>query len=244
MQEFLRGIEGVVRFEVGAEMKDGGVGGDGGETVGGHLGWELSAAGADEDVVGGVDAKEEFGVAEGAGGADVVSVLGEDGAGEGAEIGGGIEDEQAGASRCFRSSRVGAVVKGEDGFLFGCEARKDGHSCEIEEVGDEGGSGREVNASAVLCEVGRLADEEAEAHAVEPREAAEIEDESGEAALSVIDGGVERALVVAEDNAAGALNDVDAADVTRAERERHRASKKIAEGLAFAKRLHPPRGRV
>lgn len=212
------GVQGVVGFEVGAEMEDGGVGGDGGETVGGHLGGKLRVAGADEDVVGGVDAEEEFGVTEGAGGANVVSVLREDGAGEGAEVGGGVEDEQAGAAGCFRSSRVGAVVKGEDGFLFGREAAENGDAGEVEQVGDEGGSGCEVNAAAVFGEVGRLAHEEAESHAVESREAAEIEDDSREAALSVIDGGVEGFFVVAKDDAAGALDDVDATDVAGAER--------------------------
>ena len=76
-------------------MEDRSLWGYRGEATRGHLRRQLNAAGANEDVVCAVDAKQQLGVAEGAGRLDVESALGEDGSGEGAEIGGGVEDEQA-----------------------------------------------------------------------------------------------------------------------------------------------------
>lgn len=132
-------MKGVVRFEVAAELEDGSFGGDGGETIRGHLGRELRAAWADEDVVGGVDAKEELGVAEGTCGAYVESALGEDASGEGAEVGGGIEDEKAGTLCSGLSVPGNAVHEGEDGLVFGRIVSDDRrHPGEVEQGCDEG----------------------------------------------------------------------------------------------------------
>ena len=82
-----------------------------------------------------------------------------------------------------------------------------------------------MNRTAALGKARGVAREQPEAHAVEARDAAQIEDDPGEATLGVIERGVQGALLFAVDDAAGALNDVDASDVARAERKRHRASR-------------------
>ena len=91
-------MQRVVRFEVWSELEDGGLRGHRGKTTRDRLGRQLSAAWSDEDVVCAFDAEQQLGVAEGTGGLDVESALGENGSGEGAEIGGGVEDEQARAA--------------------------------------------------------------------------------------------------------------------------------------------------
>ena len=81
-----------------------------------------------------------------------------------------------------------------------------------------------MEGAAFLCKARRMSGEQAKSHAVKARNRAEIEDDAGEAALGVIQCGVEGSFIVAINYAASALDDVDAADVAGAERERHIAS--------------------
>lgn len=76
-----------------------------------------------------------------------------------------------------------------------------------------------MEAAALLCETRGVASEQAESHAVEASECAQIEYDAGEPALGVIKRGVEGLFIVAIDDAACALDDVDAADVAVAERK-------------------------
>ena len=78
------------------------------EDVGGDVG----VAGANEEEVDGLGVEEGFGVAEGADGVDVEAVLGEDGADEGAEVGGAIDEEDAAAVRGLGFLRRGGAVEG------------------------------------------------------------------------------------------------------------------------------------
>jgi hypothetical protein len=73
-----------------------------------------------------------------------------------------------------------------------------------------------MNRATTLRKAARVAREKTESHAVEPGDAAQIEDDPGECAFGVIQCGVQGALVFAIDNAAGALNHVDASDVAGA----------------------------
>ena len=78
------------------------------EDVGGDVG----VAGADEEEVDGLGVEEGFGVAEGADGVDVEAVLGEDGADEGAEVGGAVDEEDAAAVGWLGFLRGGGALEG------------------------------------------------------------------------------------------------------------------------------------
>src|SRR5215469_18563392 len=66
--------------------------------------------------------------------------------------------------------------------------------------------------------------EQAESHAVKARKLCEIENDAGKAALGVVQCSVEGLFIVAINDAACALDDVDASDVAGGERESHIAS--------------------
>src|SRR5215472_4054208 len=84
-----------------------------------------------------------------------------------------------------------------------------------------------METAAFLCKARRMSCEQAESHAVEARKLCEIEDNAGEATLGVIQCSVEGLFIVAVNDAACALDDVDTSDVAGGERERHTASRGV-----------------
>ena len=129
---------GVASLEIFAEVAGDGSGGSVAQVLGDDFGGHVGVAGADEDVVYVIGAEEDFGVAEHAGGFDVEAVLGEDGADEGAEVGGGIDEQDAVAALLFGDLGGGFFEEGLERGLFGGVDLEDGveHGL-LQEVCDE-----------------------------------------------------------------------------------------------------------
>ena len=92
------GFFGVATFEVVFEAEGDGFGGEDGKGLEARFGRTLDGAGADEDVVDGVDLEEDFGVADERVRADIEAVALKDGADEGAEV------DRLGNSRALRGA--------------------------------------------------------------------------------------------------------------------------------------------
>ena len=133
--------------------------------------------------------EENAGVADEAGGADLVSTLGEDGADEGAEVGRTIDNKDAMAWVVMDGRRGGIAQEGEDGFLLGRVRVEDGreHS-DLENLGDEGRGGGQADVSRAFAEVRGIADEEAHTHAVEAGDFSDVENDGVELADGVLEG--------------------------------------------------------
>lgn len=187
---------------------------------------KLRSSGADEDEVDGIDAKEKFGVAQGADSSHIEAVLRENAADEHAEVGGRIKDEQtAGAFSGDIGGRRGLLKEGLDGDLFGRVAAKDvGEVRDSEQVGDEWLRRGEADGSATLAEAAGVTHEEAEAGTVHAVELGEVQDDAGEFQFGLVKGGFQNEAVVARHEAALAVDDVDFPAKARFQGERHGSS--------------------
>ena len=121
------------------------------------------------------------------------------------------------------SGLSGALAEeGEDGFLFGGEGLEGcGEHGEFEQPDEEGRGHGEADVAAAFAQMGGVADEQAEADRVEALELGEREDEAVELERGQVEGGLEGLGFGAEDDAAGAANDVDVAGKARLESEWH-----------------------
>ena len=213
LQQRAGGFVGVAGAEVGLKADDGGIGRDAAERSGSGVSGDLRRAGPDEKNVGLADAEQNFGVAGVANRADVVSTLSEDGRGECAEVAGLLEEQDGWASFGVEIAACALLEKQEDGFLFGGECGKDrGEARHVEQLGDKRWRSNEANAAIALSEDGGVADEETEADAVEEGDFAQVNDELAQVAAGVMeDSGFERLRLFAANDAAFALDDVNAA---------------------------------
>lgn len=138
-------------------------------------------------------------------------MLDEDGADEGAEVGGGINDEDAGPVFFVRLVGEELSAVGGDGFLLGGEGLEyGGDHGEVEQGGDEAGRGCDAEIAAALAEGGHVADQETEADAVEPMDVCEGEDKLGVGEGALVEGVFESLGFAAEGDSAGAADDMDA----------------------------------
>lgn len=220
------GFVGVAGAQVRLKADDGCAGRESAKGGGDGVTGKLGGAGADEEDVGLADAEKDFCVADEAGGADVVSLLGEDGGGKGAEVAGLLEEHDGWAGFGAEVAAGVLLEEGEDGVLFGGKGGKDGGEARhVEELGDEGRGRGEAEASVALAEERGIADEKAEAGAVEASDLGEMEDELAEvAAVFVQDGSFEGLPFFAGEDAAPALDDVNATADAGFQFEEHGAS--------------------
>lgn len=212
---------GVEAAELRRELEGGGFGGEafeGGENVGGG---HLRGAGTNEDVIDVVDLEKDAGVADEAGGANFVSMLGEDGAHEGAEIRGTVDDEDAVTGLVVGRGRGGLAQEREGGFLLGGIRLEDrGEHGDVESFGDERWGGGEADIAPAFAQVRGVAHEKAHAHAVEAGDFGDVEDDVLKFANGGFEGGFEGGELVGDD-AAAALQDGDVAAEAGFDLERH-----------------------
>ena len=211
--EFRRQLEGCGFGREGFERGE-----DGGS---GHL----RGAGTDEDVVDVVNLEEDAGVADEACGAHFVSMLGEDGADKGAEVGRAIDNEDAVAGLVVDGGRGWLMEEGQDGFLLGGVRLKDGgEHGDVEDFDDHGWGRGEADVAGAFTQIGGVADEEAEAGRVEAGDARDVEDDAVKLADGGLEGGFEGLGFFAGDDAAGALDDGDVAAEADFDNEGHACS--------------------
>lgn len=186
---------------------------------------KLRSSGADEDEVDGIDAKEKFGVAQGADGSHIEAVLRENAADKHAEVGGRIKDEQTAGAFSGDIGGRGLLKEGLDCDLFDRVAAKDvGEVRDSEQVGDEWLRSGEADGSATLAEAACVAHEEAKAGTVHAVELGEVQDDAGEFKFGLVKGGFQYKAVVARHEAALAVDDVDFPAKARFQGERHGSS--------------------
>ncbi len=197
-------------LEVCGEMTGSGFGGGRAEGLVEDVGGEVEVAGADEEEVCGLGVEDGFGVAEEADGADVKAVLREDGADEGGEVGGAVDEEDAAAAGGCWLGGGGGFLEGGEGFVVGGQRFQDSREEGlVEEAGDESRGGGEAEVAPALAEGGHVADDEAEAHAVEAMDVREVEDDAGGGVGAAVEEGFEGGGFGAEGDGAVAVDRVD-----------------------------------
>jgi hypothetical protein len=209
-EEEFGGLMGVQGAEFRRELKGGGLGRDvfkrGQDGGGGHL----RCARTDEDVVDRIEREKDAGVADEAGGADLVPVAMEHGADEGAEVGGAIDDEHAMSGMIVDTGRGRLAEKGEDRFLLAGVRVDDGvEHRELEDLRDECRLCGEADVATAFAEISSVAHEEPDAGTVDASSAGNIEHDALEFRDDSLEGGFEGVQLVAEDNVAGAMQDED-----------------------------------
>lgn len=141
--EFRRELEGL-RF--GREVFECG------EDRGGR---HLGRARSHEDVVDRMHLEEDARVADEAGGFDVIAMLCEDGADEGAEVGRAVDDQNTMAGLAVPSGRGRLTEKRDDGFLLGRERFKDsGEQSNLEDFRDKRRRCGEAYVAIALAQIG------------------------------------------------------------------------------------------
>ena len=103
----------------------------------------------------------------------------------------------------------------------------------VEEAGDEGRGGGEAEVAAALAEGGHVADDEAEAHAVEAMDVGEVEDDFGGGVGAAVELGFEGGGFGAEDDGAVAVEEVDVVGEFGGEVEGHGCGNHTASKCSF-----------
>lgn len=216
------GLAGVEAAELWCELEGSSFGCDTPECGEDRGGGELRGTGPDEDVIDGLNLEKDAGVTDERGRLDVVSAMAEYSANEGAKIGRAIHDEDA-VTRLFRQRfECGLAKERQDGFLFGGRGREDGgEQGHIEQFGDEGWRSSKAEIAATLAEIRGVANEQAEARAVEARNTGGIENDPGEFADGGLESRFQGLCLPAEDDTARALEDRDVATEAKFDCKRH-----------------------
>ena len=227
------GLQGVEGAEFRRELEGGGLGRDGFERFEDRCGRHLGSAGTDEDVVDRIDGQQDARVADEAGGGDFIAVAAEDGADEGAEVGGAIDNEDTVTGLVVGVRRCGLAKEGQDGILFVRVGVDDGvKESDLEDFVDEGGRRGKADVAGALAEVGGVADDEADSGAVDASDGGDIEHDALEFADDFIERSFEVVQLVAEDDVAGALQDEDVAAEALFDLEGHRVLGRVrCEGI-------------